>query len=233
MRYIEESSLRDCSSLIHARSVCAGLQLAESDAARAAALAAPGFVTHHRTRLRTTTLWMGGLLAAYAALILTIMAPLLLELAQGPVPLEQAVVGALNGEPAKLARRYVTLEDTRALGTETFGRQGWMEDHSFQGRWLRARQFEHRWAALTIPNDLELPSLVPALLEDERLLVKTSVALDDRVPVPWVGILTVLGPDSDQPGERAVFISRSPIMSRIIVSCRLHRTDQCAYSSAN
>jgi hypothetical protein len=175
---------------------------AEADAAQAAALAAPGFVTHHRARLRTTTLWVGGLLTAYAVLILMVMSPLLLELARGPVAIDQAVIEGRGAEPASLARRYVTLEETRPRGTEYWGTQTWTEAHSFQGRWLRERRFEHRWAALKIPKDLELPTLVPRLLDDDdRLLVKTSVAQDTGDHLSWVGILSALEPAAQQPGR--------------------------------
>ena len=178
------------------------VQVGEADAARAAMLAAPGFVTHHRARLRTTTLWIGGLLTAYAVLLLVLMSPLLLELAQGPVSIEQAVKGAHGAEPASLVRRYVTLEETRTRGTENWGTHTWTEAHSFHGRWLRERRFEHRWAALTIPDDLELPTLVPHLLDgDQRLLVKTSIAQDTGDDLSWVGILSVLEPDANQPGK--------------------------------
>ncbi len=178
------------------------VQVGEADAARAAMLAAPGFVTHHRARLRTTTLWIGGLLTAYAVLILILMSPLLLELAKGPVSIDQAVTGRRGAEPASLARRYVTLEETRTRATENWGTQTWTEAHSFQGRWLRERRFEHRWAALTIPHDLELPTLSPHLLDgDRRLLVKTSVAQDTGDDLSWVGILSVLEPDANQPGK--------------------------------
>lgn len=178
------------------------VQLGEADAAQAAALAAPGFVTHHRARLRSTTLWIGGLLTAYAVLILMVMSPLLLELAQGPVSLDRAIIGAHGAEPAKLVRRYVSLEEIRAPMNEVRGIHSWTEEHSFQRRWLRARRFEHRWAALKVPSDLELPALVPHLLDDEqRLLVKTSVAQDDQSQLKWVGILSVLEPDMTQPGK--------------------------------
>ena len=184
------------------------VQLAECDAARAAALAAPGFVTHHRIRLRKATLWAGGLLAAYSTLVLCIMVPLLVELAQGPVRLYQAVGIVSGSERAELTRRYINLEPQRASGMEVVGHQTWIEAHSFRGPWLRARHFEHRWAAVNIPRELELPTLDPSFQEDNRLLVKTSFDLYDGVDVPWVGILSVLRPDSDTPGERAISVER-------------------------
>ena len=185
------------------------VQLAECDAARAAALAAPGFVTHHRIRLRKATLWAGGLLAAYSALVLCIMAPLLVELAQGPVRLDQAV-GIASDSTREFTRRYINLEPERASGMEELGHQSlsWIEAHSFRGPWLRARHFEHRWAAVDIPRELELPTLDPAFQGDNRLLVKTSFDLYDGVNVPWVGILAVLGPDSDTQGKRTINVER-------------------------
>ena len=40
------------------------------------------------------------------------------------------------------------------------------------------------------------------MLDGDRLLVKVSVGADDRTASPWVGILTVLTPDSDAEGRK-------------------------------